>query len=59
MGIHHYNLEAEHCRELAAEFFDRPERAVLLKIAETFEGLAPKLPASGKSKSNIKSSLKA
>ena len=50
MGIHQYNLEAEHCRKLAAEFVTRPERRLLYRIAETFEDLAGGPSAGSESK---------
>ena len=50
MGIHQYNLEAEHCRKLAAELVTRPERHLLYRIAETFEDLAGRASAGSESK---------
>jgi len=35
-----YSDEARHCRDLAAEFVDRPERPFLLRVAEAFDDLA-------------------
>lgn len=35
-----YRDEADYCRELAAEFVDRPERPFILGIAEAFDELA-------------------